>query len=208
VDVHTDAVQAFLSEEVTIAATGADLVSLASHKVGGPKGVGVLYVRDGIELEPVLHGGGQELGRRSGTQNVAGIVGMVRAMELSVADREGFRSRVGEARDRFEEALLSVHPDIRVTGARAGRLPQHAHLHIPGVSSETLLIRLDAARLAASAGSACHSGAIEISHVLEAMGFTPAEAGECVRFSFGWNQHPETGDEAADRVLAVLEELR
>ncbi len=207
VAVHTDAVQAFISEDVTVTSTGADLIALASHKLGGPKGVGMLYVRRGVELEPVVHGGGQELGRRSGTHNVAGIVGMVAAMERCVADRDGFRSRVGAARDRFEAALRQRRPDVVVNAPPDGRLVQHSHLRFPGVSAETLLVRLDQSGVAASAGSACQSGAVTTSHVLEAMGFGAAEAAECARFSFGWVTVPEDGDHAAKQVLAVLEEL-
>ena len=207
VAMHTDAVQAFISEEITVETTGADLITLASHKLGGPQGVGLLYVRNGVELEPVIHGGGQELERRSGTHNVAGIVGMVKAMELAAADREGFRARVGAARDRFEAALRARFPEI-VVNASQSRLVQHAHLRIPGVSVETLLIRLDQGGIAAAAGSACHSGAIDVSHVLEAMGLSKEEAAECIRFSFGWVHTAEDGEPAARRVLAILEELR
>ncbi len=206
--VHTDAVQAYISEEITTASTGADLIALAAHKFGGPKGVGLLYVHDGIDLEPVLHGGGQELGRRSGTHNVAGIVGMVAAMEATVADRAAFRQRVGRARDRFESALLAAVPDVEINGTGEARLVQHSHLRIPGVRAETLLIRLDQAGLAAAAGSACQSGAVEVSHVLAAMGFDEAAAAECVRFSFGWPSVPEDGDRAAARVAAIVGELR
>jgi cysteine desulfurase len=206
--VHTDAVQAFISEEITVASTGADLIALAAHKFGGPKGVGLLYVRDGTDLEPVLHGGGQELGRRSGTHNVAGIVGMVAAMEATVADRAAFRRRVGEARDRFERAVLVAIPDAEINGDVATRLVQHSHLRIPAVSAETLLIRLDQAGLAAAAGSACQSGAVEVSHVLAAMGFEAATAAECVRFSFGWPTTPADGDDAAARVVSIVAELR
>ena len=206
--VHTDAVQAYISEEITTASTGADLIALAAHKFGGPKGVGLLYVHDGIDLEPVLHGGGQELGRRSGTHNVAGIVGMVAAMEATVADRAAFRQRVGRARDRFESALLAAVPDVEINGTGEARLVQHSHLRIPGVRAETLLIRLDQAGLAAAAGSACQSGAVEVSHVLAAMGFDETAAAECVRFSFGWPSVPEDGDRAAARVAAIVGELR
>lgn len=206
--VHTDAVQAFIAEDVSVAQTRADLISLASHKLGGPKGVGLLYVRDGVELEPVIHGGGQELGRRSGTHNVAGIVGMVTAMEASVADRDGFRARVGAARDAFEAGLADRVPDLEVNAPRDERLPQHSHLRIPGVPAETLLIRLDQEGVAAAAGSACHSGAIDVSHVLSAMGMTPGTAAECVRFSFGWVNQPADGALAADIVGRVVGGLR
>jgi cysteine desulfurase len=205
--VHTDAVQSFVSEDVTVESTGADLISLAAHKFGGPKGVGILYVRDGVSLEPVIHGGGQELGRRSGTHNVAGIVGMVAAMEAAVADREGFRKRVGEARDRFEERLEAGVPGMTVNAPLDARLVQHSHVRIPGAAAETLLIRLDQDGIAAAAGSACHSGAVEISHVLAAMGMSEQAASECIRFTFGWVNDPEDGDTAAERVLATLRKL-
>lgn len=208
VAVHTDAVQAFIAEEVTVATTGADLIALAGHKLGGPKGVGLLWVRNGITLEPVLHGGGQELGRRSGTHDVGGIVGMVAAMAASVADREAFRKRVGAARDAFEARLCRRVPDLEVNAPREARLPQHSHVRIPGVAAETLLIRLDQAGVAAAAGSACHSGALEMSHVLAAMGMTEETAAECVRFSFGWPNRPEDGSTAADTVADVVGDLR
>ncbi len=205
---HTDAVQSFISEEITVATTGADMISLASHKFGGPKGVGLLYVPREIELEPVIHGGGQELGRRSGTHNVAAIVGMVAAMEATVAERKVMHDRVAAIRDRFEAALTSALPDVVITGAGSARLVQHSHFRVPGVQAETLLIRLDQEGLAAAAGSACSSGAIEVSHVLAAMGMTETEAAECVRFSFGWSSGTDDGVEAAERVAAVVAELR
>ena len=206
--VHTDAVQAFVSEDVTVSATAADLIALSAHKFGGPKGVGLLRVPRGMDLEPVVHGGGQELGMRSGTHNVAGILGMVAAMQATVADREAFRSRVGGARDRFEEVLGSLVDGIEVNGPLDHRLVQHSHLRIQGVQSETLLIRLDQAGLAAAAGSACHSGAIKVSHVLAAMGFDEVRAAESVRFTFGWVNERKDGEDAARRVAAVVEQLR
>jgi cysteine desulfurase len=206
--VHTDAVQAFVSEPITVAAAGADLLALAAHKFGGPKGVGLLYVRDGIELEPVIHGGGQELGRRSGTHNVAGIVAMVAAMAEAVSTRDRYRREVGGARDRFEEVMRDALPDLEVNGDVEHRLVQHSHVRIPGVPTETLLIRLDQAGIAAAAGSACHSGAIEISHVLRAIGMAEEAAGECIRFSFGWGHTPVDGELAAKAVAGVVELLR
>ncbi len=205
---HTDAVQSFISEEITVSATGADMITLASHKFGGPKGVGLLYVPREIELEPVIHGGGQELGRRSGTHNVAAIVGMVAAMEATVAERKVTHDRVAAIRDRFESALLAALPDVVFTGVRSPRLVQHSHFRVPGVAAETLLIRLDQEGVAAAAGSACSSGAIEVSHVLAAMGMSDREAAECVRFSFGWSSGTDDGVEAAERVAAVVAGLR
>ncbi|HLU31567.1 MAG TPA: cysteine desulfurase family protein, partial [Acidimicrobiia bacterium] len=155
--VHTDAVQAAVSEDVT--ADGLDLLTIAGHKLGGPKGVGALIVRSGVPLEPVIHGGGQELGRRSGTHNVAGAVGLATALESAVADRDRFRRDVGEARRRFEERLTSKLADVVINAPEDRRLVQHSHVHIPGIRNETVLIRLDRAGVAASAGSACQSGA-------------------------------------------------
>ena len=205
--VHTDAVQGFVSEEVRVDRLGVDLLTLASHKFGGPKGVGLLYVREGVELEPVLHGGGQEVGRRSGTHNVAGIVGMVAALDAAAADRTRFRSDVAAARDRFE-ARLAADLGAEPTTGGADRLVQHSHLRFPGIAAETLLILLDRAGVAASAGSACHSGAVQVSPVLAAMGMDPATAAECVRFSLGWTTTPEDGDAAAALVVEAAESLR
>lgn len=204
--VHTDAVQGFNSEPVDVA--GLDLVSLAAHKLGGPKGVGVLYVREGVHLEPVLHGGGHELGRRSGTQNVAGAVGMALAMELAVSDRDRFRDLVGAIRDDFEKRCLAVVDGAVVNGAGAPRTPHHLNMTIPGVRNQTLLMRLDRTGVAASAGSACQSGAAKVSHVLEAMGLTPDQARETVRLSFGWNTTHHEAMVAADVLIDLVGELR
>ena len=201
--VHTDAVQSFVSEEVSVAELGVDMLSLAAHKFGGPQGVGLLYVANGVKLEPAVHGGGQELGRRSGTHNVAGIVGMVAAMEAAAADREDFRRRVGAIRSEFEEALTSALPDIRFTSPPGDRLVQHSHFRIPGIDAETLLIRLDATNVAAAAGSACHSGALAVSHVLSAMGMSDAAASESVRVSFGWTNRPQDAAAAAAAIVAA-----
>ncbi len=207
--IHTDAVQAMVSRRVHLGDLGVDLLTIAAHKVGGPKGVGALVVRPGIDLEPVLHGGGQEVGRRSGTHDVAGIVGMAAAVDAAADDRERFLADVGEARKRFEAALSAAMPGVRFTlDDGVDRLVQHSHFRIPGVDAETLLIRLDAAGVAASAGSACHSGAREVSHVLAAMGMAPADAAGCVRFTFGWTTRPGDGDAAAAAVVDAAAGLR
>ena len=199
--VHTDAVQAFMLG-VDVADLGVDLLTLAAHKFGGPKGVGVLYVRQGVALEPVLHGGGQEMGRRSGTVNVAGAVGMAAAMAAAADDRDRFAVDVAEARRRFEAALVGT---AERTVPAEHTLVQHSHLRFPGVRNETLLVRLDRRGVAAAAGSACQSGATTPSHVLLAMGYTADEARECLRFTFGWTTRPEDGDAAAALVLDALE---
>ena len=204
VAVHTDAVQGYVSEAVDVNDLGVDLLSLAAHKFGGPKGVGVLYVRSGTALEPVVHGGGQELGRRSGTHNVMGAVGMAAAMNAVERDRSSFRSRVSVERDAFEDTLARLVPGLVVTVADAPRMVQTSHVRMPGVLNETLLMRLDRAEIAASAASACQSGAATVSHVLEAMGLTPAQARESARFSFGWDTAAGTGERAASMVAAEV----
>ena len=205
--VHSDAVQAFVCEDVRVDDLGVDLLTLAGHKFGGPVGVGVLYVREGVRLEPVAHGGGQELGRRSGTHDVLGAMGMALAMELAVADRARFLRDAGEARRRFEKTLTDSVPDLAIT-SHSARTAHHSHLRFPGVANQTLLVRLDRLGLAASAGSSCQSGAAQVSHVLSAMGIPAAEARSSVRFSFGWTTRPADGDRAAATVLQALEGLR
>ena len=206
--VHSDAVQAFSSEQIDVDELRVDLLTITGHKFGGPKGAGLLYVREGTALEPVMHGGGQELGRRSGTHDVAGAVGLAIAMEAAVADRARFRSQVGQIRDDFEKRVLAGVPDAIVNTPEAGRSSHHLNLRFPGVRNETLLMRLDRAGVAASAGSACQSGASEVSHVLEGMGLSPGEARESVRFSFGWNSTNDEAMDAAAIVVDLIGELR
>jgi len=206
--VHSDAVQAFSSEEIDVDNLGVDLLTITGHKFGGPKGAGLLYVREGIPLEPVLHGGGQELGRRSGTHDVAAAVGLATAMEAALADRPRFRSQVGQMRDDFEKRVLAGVPGALVNTPEVSRSSHHLNVRFPGVRNETLLMRLDRAGVAASAGSACQSGASEVSHVLEGMGLSPGEARESVRFSFGWNSTADEAMDAAAIVIDLIEELR
>lgn len=206
--VHCDAVQAVAALPVSLDELGVDLLTVSAHKLGGPAGVGVLAMRPGIELAPVLHGGGQELGRRSGTPNLMGIVGAVAALEAAVIDRKRFAADTAEARLRFETRLSASVPEVVFTAGGVASLPHISHLRVPGVDAETLLIRLDALGVAASAGSACHSGAIAPSHVLIAMGMPEREAEECVRFSFGWDSTPGDGEPAADLVAAAIGGMR
>jgi cysteine desulfurase len=199
---HTDAVQAAVSLDVELGEL--DLLAIAAHKLGGPKGVGALVVREGTRLEPVLHGGGQELGRRSGTHNVAGAVGMAAALELAANDRKRFREAVKSIRDGFEAAMRDRIPAVTINAPQSHRLVQHSHVRIPGIRNETVLIRLDRAGVAASAGSACQSGAATTSHVLTAMGMAAEEGRECLRFSFGWNSGPDDGLLLAERLAQSI----
>ncbi len=206
--VHADAVQAFGSMKFDVGQLGVDMLSLTAHKFGGPKGAGLLYVREGTALEPLIHGGGQELGRRSGTHDVPGAVGLATAMELAAADRDRFVGEVGTIRDSFEEHLTRAFPDAVVNTPDPDRSPHHLNIRFPGVRNEPLLMRLDRSGVAASAGSACQSGAATVSHVLEAMGRSPAEARESVRFSFGWTSSREESNRAARIVVDLVEDLR
>lgn len=205
---HTDAVQAFASEDIDVDGLGVDLLTITGHKFGGPKGAGLLYVRDGTALEPLVHGGGQELGRRSGTHDVAGAVGLATAMELAAADRERFRSDVGAIRDSFERHLVGGIEGLVVNSPPDHRSPHHLNVRIPEVRNETLLMRLDQSDVAASAGSACQSGAAVVSHVLEGMGRSEDEARESIRFTFGWSSTHEEAEEAASVVVDLVERLR
>lgn len=202
--VHTDAVQAFISEPVDVNSLGVDMLSLAAHKFGGPKGVGLLYVRRGVKLDPVIVGGSQELGMRAGTHNPMGVAGMVAAMGATVADRDGFRRRVATMRDRFEDGLMARLEGVDISSAGTARLAQHSNVSFQGANSEDLLILLDGVGVSAAAGSACQSGAVEVSHVLAAMGFDERRAAGSIRFSLGWTTEPEDMAAAEKAVCEVL----
>jgi cysteine desulfurase len=206
--VHTDAVQAFGSEVIDVEELGLDLLTISAHKFGGPKGAGVLYVRDGVALEPVIHGGGQELGRRSGTHDVASAAGIAAAAAAAVADRRRFETEIKAARDHMERRILTELPGAVANSPEKGRSTHHLNVRLPGVRNETLLMLLDQHGVAASAGSACQSGAATVSHVLEAMGLTPDQARESVRFSLGWTSTMEEADEAAAIVIDIASRLR
>jgi cysteine desulfurase len=182
---HTDAVQSAGKIPIDVNQLGVDLLSLSAHKFCGPKGVGALFVRKGVEIDPLLYGGGNERGRRAGTENVAAIVGLGKACELARGDMAEASTHLCELRNRLEEGLLARIHGARVNGDPARRVPNTSSLMLPGVESESLVIALDLAGLACSAGAACSSGAVDPSHVLTAIGLTPAEARASLRFSVG-----------------------
>ncbi|GMU79758.1 MAG: cysteine desulfurase [Acidimicrobiia bacterium] len=196
---HTDAVQGAPWLDLGATTREADLVSISAHKLGGPTGVGALVVRRGVELEPVLVGGGQERGLRSGTVNVPGAVGLAAALRATIEHRDEEVTRARHLRDRLAAGLAQVEGVVE-NGDRARAVPGNHHVRIEGVDAETLLVALDRAGVCAAAGSSCASGAAEPSHVLVAMGLTRAEARSAVRFSLGHTSR----DEDVDRVLAVL----
>lgn len=206
--IHTDAVQAFGGETVDVGVLGTDLLTISGHKFGGPKGAGILHVRDGVALEPVIHGGGQELGRRSGTHDVASAVGLAAAVDAAMADRHRFETEVVWIRDEMERRLTQDAGEMIVNTPRTGRSSHHLNVRFPGVRNETLLMLLDQRGVAASAGSACQSGAATVSHVLEAVGLTPDEARESVRFSFGWTSTTDEMVEASAIVASIVSRLR
>ncbi len=198
---HTDAVQAAAYFSLDVRELEVDLLSLAAHKFYGPKGVGALYVREQTAIAPVLHGGGQEFGKRPGTENVAGIEGLALALELAQSERNEASERVGVFRDAFEAQLARRLPSTRINGAQAPRAPHISNVAWQGIRSDQLLMRLDLDGVAASAGSACASGVIEPSHVIAALGLDCAEAAGVMRFSFGRPTQPAD----VDRALEVLE---
>jgi cysteine desulfurase len=197
---HTDAVQAVPWLDVATATAPADLVAVSAHKFGGPKGVGALVVRHGSRLQPVVHGGGQERERRSGTHNVAGIVAMAAALRATDAERPGVVARAAAQRDRLGDGLLAAVDGCSETGRREDKVAGHLHLRFAGVASEALVVLLDEAGVAVSAGAACSSGAVEVSHVLVSMGLGHDEAASGIRFSLG----ATTTDEDVDHALAVV----
>ncbi len=182
---HTDAVQAAGKLHIDVKASGVDFLSLSAHKLCGPKGVGLLYVKRHTKYQPYLMGGGQERGRRGGTENVPGIVGFGRAAELALANLESENTRVRALRDALENGLLSGIPGVARNGAPEPRLPNTANLAFEGVEAEGLLLLLDQAGICASSGSACSSGAPDPSHVLRAMGCGTARSRGSIRFSLG-----------------------
>lgn len=206
---HTDAVQAapFLSLEPE--ALGASLVTLTAHKLGGPPGTGVLVVRDGVELEPLLRGGGQEGGLRPGTEDVAGAVGMAEALVRAVEARPTAGERLALLRDRLQEGLREALPGLRIHGEDAPRAPHILHVGIPGVLPDLLLPALDLEGVAASRGSACASGGTRSSHVLEALyGRDAAREVAPLRLSLGWNTTSAEVDEALERIVRVVSRLQ
>jgi cysteine desulfurase len=197
---HTDAVQAVPWLDVGVVTAAADLVAVSAHKFGGPKGTGALVVRAGTALFPLIHGGGQERDRRSGTHNVAGIVGMAAALSATAARRQQMVARITARRDRLGDGLRSTVAGTAETGLRENKVGGHLHLRFAGVESEALVILLDQAGVAVSAGAACSSGATDVSHVLTSMGLDRREAATGIRFSLG----STTTDADIDLALAVV----
>jgi cysteine desulfurase len=205
---HTDAVQAFGKVAIDARSVPFDILTISGHKIGAPKGIGAMYIRRGTPIEPLLHGGAQNRGVRPGTENVAAVVGLARAAELAVEEREDEMRRVGALRDRLETELVSRIPDAVVNGKGAPRAPHVLNISVPGTDSESLLMALDLAGVACSAGSACQSGAVDPSHVLMAIGLPRELAVAAVRMSLGSLTTPEAVDRVAQLFPALITKAR
>ena len=205
---HTDAVQAAPWLDLPTRAGAAAMISVAAHKFAGPQGVGALVVRRGVHLEPLIRGGGQERERRSGTHNVAGIVGMAAALVAAAADRVDAATRAAALRDRLVAGLRCRLDGVVESAAGAERLPNIAHLRIAGVENESLLVLLDDAGVCAAAGSSCASGAMEPSHVLAAMGVSRADARTAIRLSVGRPTVEADVETAVCVIAAAVDRLR
>jgi cysteine desulfurase len=201
---HTDAVQAGGWLDLNVARLGVDALSLSGHKLGAPPGIGAVFLRGRLAIEPLLHGGGQERGKRSGTENVAGAVALAVALRLAVAERALAASRTGALRDEFIATVLGETPSARLTGHRTERLPGTASFVFPGTSGEAVLLELEQRGIVCSSGSACAAGSSEPSHVLTAMGLSADVAQTAVRFTLGAGTTAEEAAAAAASVRAAV----
>jgi len=205
---HTDAVQALGNVPLDVHELGVDMMSLSAHKIYGPKGVGALYVKKGISLPNYIHGGGQESGRRAGTENLAGIVGFGKAAELAGTNLETHIKKIRELRDYFVDRITNEIPDIRLNGSREKRLPGNANFTFKYIEGEAILLLLDMAGVAVSTGSACSSASLEPSHVLSAIGVPAEEIHGSIRFTLGDYTTKDDLDYAIDALKTAVTKLR
>ena len=205
---HTDAVQAVGSIPVNVQETGCDLLSLSAHKFYGPKGIGALYIREGTRLNPLIAGGEQERGLRAGTENVPGIAGFGKAIVMAGENAEQNAVHMRRMRDRLVKGILSSVPDTVLNGPKEDRLPNNCSFRFDGIDGEALLLRLDLAGIAASAGSACTAGSREVSHVLKAIGLTEAEAKSSLRLTTGIHTTENEVDETVKVIGEIVKDLR
>jgi len=205
---HSDAVQAFGKIPVSLRGVNCTLLTISGHKIGAPKGIGALIVRDRKAVEAIIHGGGQQFGIRPGTENVPGIVGLGTAARLAVEEQQALAARLGALREELERRLLAIVPDAVINGWQGERAPHISNVSIPGTDSEALLMHLDLAGIACSSGSACSTGAVEPSHVLTAMS-VPRELGvAALRFSFGKDSTSEDVEAVAQVMPKIVEKVR
>ena len=205
---HTDAVQAVGALPIDVQAMNIDLLSLSGHKFHGPKGVGALYIRKGVKIDNLVHGGAQERGFRAGTENLPGIVGLGKAIEMADAALAENAARMTTLRDRLIQGLMEAVPGTRLNGHPTQRLPNNVNLSFAGVEGEALLLRLDLAGVAGSAGSACTSGTLDPSHVLMALGLSEAAANGAIRLTLGTNTTREDIDAVLEILPPIVADLR
>jgi cysteine desulfurase len=205
---HVDAVQAGGALPIDVVDLNVDLLSLSAHKFYGPKGMGVLYTRQGMRLLPQMQGGSQERGRRAGTENVAGIVGTATALRLAYEDLPTVNPRLQSLRDQLIEGVLSTVPHSRLTGHPTDRLPNNASFAFQGVEGESILLNLDLLGFAASTGSACTSGSVDPSHVLIALGLSPEWSHGSLRLTLGKENTQEDVDALLRALPGIIENLR
>ncbi len=208
IPLHSDGVQSFGKVATRVKDLGVDMYSVSGHKIYGPKGVGALYIRRGLQVDKVQYGGSHESDRRPGTENVPGIVGLGAAAELAGAARRAEAARVGALRDRMERAILDGIPDAHVHAGGSPRLPTTSSIRFDGVESEPLLISLDLHGFAVSSGSACSSGKVEPSHVLSAIGLSRMEAKSTLRFSLGKGTDEGQVDALLETLPGIVARLR
>ena len=205
---HTDAVQAVGAVPINVHELGVDMLSLSGHKFYAPKGVGALYVRRGVRIDTHQHGGAQERGKRGGTENMAQIVGLGKAIELATADVEGHAKKLAHMRDRLIDGILAEIPEVRLNGHRTERLPNNVNVSIRYIEGEALLLRLDLAGIAASSGSACTSGSLDPSHVLLAIGLPHEIAHGSLRLSLGDFNTEHDVDVVLEKLPQIVSTLR
>ncbi len=205
---HTDAVQTAGHIALDVRQLDVDALSLSAHKFEGPKGVGALYVRDGVRVTPRIYGGGQEHGMRAGTENVAGIVGLSVALDLAASELKHEAPRITSLRDKFIDGAIKNIPDTALNGPREPRLPNNANLRFDRIEGQTLVLALDVAGFEISTGSACTSGSLEPSHVLTAIGVPVAAARGAVRFSLGRHTRTKDIDRLLDALPGIIQRLR
>lgn len=205
---HTDAVQAFGHEKIDVAELGVDMLSASAHKINGPKGTGLLYVKRGVRLQPFIHGGQQERGKRAGTENVAGIVAFAKALEITAAERETESARQRELRDHAIARITSEIPYCRLNGHAEKRLANNINISFEFIEGEGLLLRLAAFGVCASSGSACTSGSLDPSHVLLAIGLPHEKAHGSLRLTLGHETTREDIDFVCDKLTGIVGGLR
>ncbi len=205
---HTDAVQSVGKIKVDVKELGVDMLSLSGHKIYGPKGVGALFIRRGVKISPLFYGGGHEKKHRPGTENIAGVVGLARSLQVAERRLESDGNHISKLAEFFIEDLLEKVPDCRLNGPRSNRLSHTVNVSFEGVEGESLVLSLDMEGIAVSSGSACSSGTVDPSHVLTAMGVPAVAAQGAIRFSLGRSTTREDLEHVLDVLPPIIERLR